>query len=89
MSITLARVDDRIIHGQTTTRWSRVVPVQGILVVSDDVVKDELRKKVLKSAAGNLKLGIYDVKQGVEGVSKGQVSNKNFFFDQQFTSIFC
>lgn len=79
MSITLARVDDRIIHGQTTTRWSRVVPVQGILVVSDDVVKDELRKKVLKSAAGNLKLGIYDVKRGVEGVSKGQVSNKNFF----------
>ncbi len=45
MAITLARVDDRIIHGQTTTRWSRVVPVQGILVISDDVVKDELRKK--------------------------------------------
>lgn len=79
MTITLARIDDRIIHGQTTTRWSRVVPVQGILVISDNVVKDNLRKKVLKSAAGNLKLGVYDVEHGVEGISKGKESDKNFF----------
>ncbi|MFD1414552.1 PTS system mannose/fructose/N-acetylgalactosamine-transporter subunit IIB [Oceanobacillus jeddahense] len=79
MTITLARVDDRVIHGQTTTRWTKVRRVQGILVVSNDVAKDELRKKVLKAAAGNLKLGIYNIEQGVESVPKGMASNKDFF----------
>lgn len=43
------------------TRWTKQYAVQGILVVSDEVAKDELRKKVLKAAAAELKLGIYTV----------------------------
>lgn len=79
MSITLARVDDRVIHGQTTTRWSKIRAVDGILVVGDDIAANELRKKVLKAAAGNLKLGIYTVEQAKASVPKGVESNKNFF----------
>ena len=59
MTITLVRVDDRLIHGQTMTRWSIERPVDGILVFGDDIVKDELRRRVLKAAVRNLKLGIY------------------------------
>ena len=79
MAITLARVDDRVIHGQTTTRWSVLRPVDSILVISDDVAKDSLRRKVVKAAAGNLKVGIYTVEQGVEALSKVAKSTKNFF----------
>lgn len=79
MTITLARIDDRVIHGQTTTRWTKARPVQGILVVGDDIAKDELRKKVLKAAAGNLKLGVYTVEQSKESVPKGKESKKDFF----------
>ncbi len=43
MTITLARIDDRVIHGQTMTRWTKQYAVQGILVVSYEVSKDELR----------------------------------------------
>ena len=50
MTITLVRVDDRLIHGQTMTRWSIERPVDGILVFGDDIVKDELRRRVLKAA---------------------------------------
>ena len=79
MTITLARVDDRVIHGQTTTRWTKARAVQGILVVGDDIAKDELRKKVLKAAAGNLKLGVYTVEQAKESIPKGKESKKDFF----------
>ena len=79
MTITLARIDDRVIHGQTTTRWTKARPVQGILVVGDDIAKDELRKKVLKAAAGNLKLGVYTIEQSKESVPKGKESKKDFF----------
>lgn len=79
MAITLARVDDRVIHGQTTTRWTKSRLVQGILVVGDDIANDELRKKVLKAAAGNIKLGIYTVEQAVTSIPKGINSDKSFF----------
>lgn len=79
MTITLARIDDRVIHGQTTTRWTKARAVQGILVVGDDIAHDELRKKVLKAAAGNLKLGVYTVEQSKESIPKGKTSQKDFF----------
>ncbi len=63
MTISLARIDDRVIHGQTMTRWSKKYPIQGILVVSDDIANDEMRKKILKAAAADIKLGIYSVEQ--------------------------
>ena len=63
MAIVLARVDDRVIHGQTTTRWVAVKPADAILVISDKIAADQLRCKVLKAAAGKLKLGIYTLAQ--------------------------
>lgn len=79
MSIVLARVDDRVIHGQTTTRWMAVKPADAILVISDKVAADELRCKVLKAAACKYKLGIYTVAQGIEALAKANASAKKFF----------
>lgn len=88
MAITLARVDDRVIHGQTTTRWMAKKPANSIIVISDKVANDELRKKVLKAAAGNLKLGIYTVAQGVAALEKVHTSSKNFFIISDSTTGF-
>ena len=35
MSITFLRVDDRMIHGQTCTRWALEYPCDGIVAVND------------------------------------------------------
>ena len=32
MNITLARIDDRLIHGQVTTVWSKVANAQRIII---------------------------------------------------------
>lgn len=79
MTISFARIDDRVIHGQTMTRWATQKPCDAILVISDKVAADDLRKKVLKAAAGHLKIGIYTVDQGVEACEKAKASKKNFF----------
>jgi mannose/fructose/N-acetylgalactosamine-specific phosphotransferase system component IIB len=79
MAISFVRVDDRVIHGQTITRWATQRPCDAILVISDKVANDELRKKVLKAASGHLKLGIYTVQQGVAACQKAAESKKNFF----------
>ncbi len=51
MEIRLVRIDDRLIHGQVATVWAKVTKVNRILVVSDEVAKDLLRKTLLKQAS--------------------------------------
>ena len=47
MVIGLARIDDRLIHGQVATRWTKETNVQRIIVVSDEVAADSVRKTLL------------------------------------------
>lgn len=79
MTITLVRVDDRVIHGQTTTRWTKARDVFGILAVGDNLANDDLRKRVLKAAAGNLKLGVYSEDVAVEKIEKAAAGIKPYF----------
>lgn len=47
----LARVDSRLLHGQVATSWTKKTNPNRILVVSDSVAHDELRKKLITEAA--------------------------------------
>ncbi|MDH2927396.1 PTS mannose transporter subunit IIAB [Lonepinella koalarum] len=49
--IGLARIDDRLVHGQVATRWTKESRVTRIVVVNDDVAKDSVRSTMLKSVA--------------------------------------
>ena len=51
MDIRLARIDDRLIHGQVATVWAKLTNINRILVVSDSVAHDNLRKALLVQAA--------------------------------------
>lgn len=47
----LARVDSRLLHGQVATAWTKATGPNRIIVVSDAVAKDDLRKKLIEQAA--------------------------------------
>jgi len=47
----LARIDSRLLHGQIATAWTKAVLPTRIIVVSDSVAKDELRRKLITQAA--------------------------------------
>lgn len=51
MTIGLARIDDRLIHGQVATRWTKETDVRRIIVVSDEVAADTVRKTLLTQVA--------------------------------------
>nr|WP_202428367.1 PTS mannose transporter subunit IIAB [Dickeya dianthicola] len=51
MKIGLARIDDRLIHGQVATRWTKETNVNRIIVVSDEVAADNVRKTLLTQVA--------------------------------------
>ncbi|ELM3738812.1 PTS mannose transporter subunit IIAB [Yersinia ruckeri] len=51
MKIGLVRIDDRLIHGQVATRWTKETNVNRIIVVSDEVAADHMRKTLLTQVA--------------------------------------
>ena len=47
----LIRIDSRLLHGQVATSWTKTVKPDRIIVVSDSVAKDKLRKNMIMQAA--------------------------------------
>lgn len=47
----LARIDSRLLHGQVATAWSKSTNPTRIIVVSDNVAKDNMRSTLIKEAA--------------------------------------
>lgn len=51
LSYVLARIDSRLLHGQVATAWSKSTNPTRIIVVSDNVAKDNMRSTLIKEAA--------------------------------------
>ncbi|MBV7389340.1 mannose/fructose/sorbose PTS transporter subunit IIA [Enterococcus sp. ALS3] len=63
----LARVDSRLLHGQVATAWTKTTGPNRIIVVSDAVAKDDLRKKLIEQAAPpGVKANVIPVEKMIE-----------------------
>ncbi|WP_311370475.1 PTS sugar transporter subunit IIB [Anaerococcus hydrogenalis] len=51
INIVLARIDTRLLHGQVATGWTKATNPSRIIVVSDNVSEDDLRKSMIREAA--------------------------------------
>ncbi len=70
LKINLARIDTRLLHGQVATGWTPASKADRIIVASDTVSQDDLRKQLIKQAApGNVKANVVPIKKLIE-VSK-------------------
>lgn len=49
--ISFIRIDDRIIHGQTCTRWSLEYPCTGLIAVNDKAASNSVLKAAYKNAS--------------------------------------
>lgn len=50
IKIDFARIDTRLLHGQVATSWTKEIKPDRIIVVSDKVCKDSLRKQMIIEA---------------------------------------
>lgn len=67
IKINLARIDSRLLHGQVATAWTPDSRANRIIVVSDTVSKDELRKKLIEQAAlTGVKANVIPIKKMIE-----------------------
>ena len=78
MSISFIRVDDRMIHGQTCTRWDLEYPCEGIVAVNDDAANNSVLKAAYKSASGK-KTFIWTMEDWEKKYQKVLDSDTNYF----------
>lgn len=80
MSISFVRIDDRVLHGQIVTRWSKTKPCKGIVIVDDEIANDKFQKQIFLGAAPEgIKVGIFDVNEGAKRIKRAmEVVNPYF-----------
>ncbi|WP_232554336.1 mannose/fructose/sorbose PTS transporter subunit IIB [Klebsiella michiganensis] len=81
MNITLARIDDRLIHGQVTTVCSKVANAQRIIICNDDVYNDDVRRTLLRQAAPpGMKVNVVNIEKAVAVYHNPQYQDETVFY---------
>jgi fructoselysine and glucoselysine-specific PTS system IIB component len=78
MTISLVRIDDRLIHGQVAFGWTTALGINTILVVNDEAKNDQMKSMALNLAKpSNVVLYIRGVAESGEIVQKFATSKKS------------
>ncbi len=78
MKIQLVRIDDRLIHGQVVMAWTKSFPVKRIVVISDKVAADTIRKMLLETVAPpGIKVSVLSVKDGIAKLQDGSFKDQD------------
>lgn len=77
MPINVARIDDRLIHGQVITTWVKNYDIDQVLVINDKVANDKVQQSVLTmSAPAGLKVLVFGVQQFIEILKKTPIKKR-------------
>lgn len=78
MSIIFLRIDDRMIHGQTVTRWAKELPCDGLIAVNDETANNPVLKQVYKAACDK-KTFVWTLSHWEEKAREVLESDKKYF----------
>ncbi|MGL5389331.1 MULTISPECIES: PTS sugar transporter subunit IIB [unclassified Serratia (in: enterobacteria)] len=77
MPINLARIDDRLIHGQVITTWVKNHDIEQILIINDKVAGDSVQQSVISmSAPPELKVQVFGVQKFIEVLKKAEIKRR-------------
>ncbi|EBE5925261.1 PTS sugar transporter subunit IIB, partial [Salmonella enterica] len=69
-TVSLLRIDDRLIHGQVMTGWVKHINATKIIIIDDELVHDDFMISVLEMAVPNhMTLNIFNVAQAIDVLS--------------------
>ena len=76
-NIVLARVDDRLIHGEVVSVWTPSLSVNRIVIADDGVAADKFNSRVLKALApGGVKVNVYSVETAGEKLKEDEIKGE-------------
>lgn len=80
MTLVLARIDQRLIHGIVVTQWAGATHAKRLMVVDDEVSQDETQKAAMRmSKPAGTGMSIIDTKTAITNFNNGKYDNHNVF----------
>ena len=80
MSVVLARIDQRLIHGIVVTQWAGFTKAKRLMVVDDDISKDEVQKAAMRmSKPTGTGMSIIDTNTAITNFAAGKYDSHNVF----------
>lgn len=78
--ISYYRVDERVIHGQTTTRLTKEYPCDGVLIIDDLIATDPFLMSVFKNVLPKkIRVLGFTVDKAVTKLEEAKKSAKNYY----------
>ncbi|WP_025024950.1 PTS system mannose/fructose/N-acetylgalactosamine-transporter subunit IIB [Companilactobacillus nodensis] len=88
MSIVAVRIDERLIHGQVANLWTTKLQASRIMVVDNDIIKNDIQKTALKLAKpAGVNLSILGVKKSSANILAGKYDSQKVFLVVKKPSI--
>ena len=75
MVVSFVRIDDRMIHGQTVTRWAKEKPCDGLIAVNDAAASNKVLIQAYKGASDKTRYFL---------ITKNPIDMKEILVDQGF-----
>jgi mannose/fructose/N-acetylgalactosamine-specific phosphotransferase system component IIB len=80
MAVVLFRVDDRLVHGQVTAGWGRVLSPSRIVVINDSIAESDWEKDLYRSAVPEgIDFEVWTVEEAIEKFMFHNESNEKVF----------
>ncbi|MCO7125415.1 PTS sugar transporter subunit IIB [Sporolactobacillus shoreicorticis] len=78
MGLVLARIDQRLIHGIVVTQWAAHTKAKRLMVVDDEVSKDETQKAAMRmSKPAGTGMSIIDTPTAITNFKSGKYDSHN------------
>jgi len=78
--ITLIRVDDRVIHGQTIACWLAQCPCDGILIVDDALSQNKQMLNIYRNTVpSGIRVFIFSTEKAMVKIPEASLSDKFYF----------
>lgn len=79
MTVIFVRIDDRMIHGQTVTRWAKEYPCDGLVAVNDAAASNKVLKQAYKAATDDKKTFVWTMDAWQKKCQKVLDSDSRYF----------
>lgn len=79
VTLSLVRIDHRLIHGQVMTMWSKAYPIDHILAIDDPLAADPFMKEIYEMAVpSSLKVEMLSVEEAIKKWKENQFESGNY-----------
>lgn len=88
MNVVACRVDERLVHGQVMTSWSKHLQLKRIVIVDDQVAKDDFMATVLTmSAPAGITIEILSVKDAAARLQADKGEEKTLLLFKRIPAV--